>query len=246
MAEFAVRPRWVDWHCHLDLFPDHQALIVECDRSATATLAITTTPIAFERNVELAAGSSHVRVALGLHPQLVSSRAKEIALFERLLSRTRFVGEVGLDASSRHYSSFHSQLAIFERVLRACDEQGGKVLSIHSVRSVSKVLANLESNLRVGGCVPVLHWFAGSRSEARRAADMGCYFSVNSEMIRSGRSLPIDRVLTETDGPFVQIDQSPSTPRDVPAVVERLSSLLNLAPNELRSQIVRNLSEAIG
>ena len=56
----------------------------------------------------------------------------------------------------------------------------------------------------------VLHWFTGSRAEARRAGALGCYFSVNAEMMRTERGrnliadLPADRILTETDGPFTQ------------------------------------------
>ena len=63
-----VIPRLIDMHCHLDLYPDHEALISECDRLQIATLAVTTTPKAWKRNLELAKNSSHVRVALGLHP----------------------------------------------------------------------------------------------------------------------------------------------------------------------------------
>jgi TatD DNase family protein len=83
------RPRWVDLHCHLD--PDHVALIAECDREGVATLTVTTTPKAWPRNRALTASSRHVRVALGLHPQLVADRGDEIALFERYLSEARYV-----------------------------------------------------------------------------------------------------------------------------------------------------------
>ena len=64
-----------------------------------------------------------------------------------------------------------------------------------------------------------MHWFTGSRSEARRAVALGCYFSVNTEMTRNERGqalvadLPIDRLLTETDGPFTQ-NSWPTVPSD--------------------------------
>lgn len=100
------RARWVDFHCHLDLYPDHAQLIAECDRERVATLAVTTTPKAWTRNREMVSGADHVRVALGLHPQLVAEREAEIGLFESLLPDARYVGEVGLDASPRFYRSF--------------------------------------------------------------------------------------------------------------------------------------------
>ena len=162
--------RWVDFHCHLDLYPDHAALIAECDRERVATLAVTTTPKAWARNRDLAATSAHVRVALGLHPQLVAEREAEISLFERYLPETRFIGEVGLDAGPRFYRSFAAQERVFERVLRACAEHGGKILTVHSVRAVGKVLGHLEQSLPPSRGRVVLHWFTGTTAEARRAA----------------------------------------------------------------------------
>lgn len=106
MTEPKRPPRWVDFHCHVDLYKDHAGLIAECDRAGVATLAVTTTPKAWPRNRDLAARSAHVRVALGLHPQLVGERAGELPLFERHLPEARYVGEVGLDAGPRFYRSF--------------------------------------------------------------------------------------------------------------------------------------------
>ena len=184
------RPRWVDFHCHLDLYPDHEQLIRECDDAAIATLAVTTTPKAWARNVEMATGARHVRVALGLHPQLVAEREAEVELFAGLLSEARYVGEIGLDAGPRFYKSFDAQKRAFERILRMCAEQGGKILTVHSVRATAQVLQHLERFLPVDRGQVVLHWFTGSAAEARRAADLGCYFSVNSEMVRCGLNRP--------------------------------------------------------
>lgn len=121
-------------------------------------------------------------MALGLHPQLVADRASELSLFEELLPQFRYVGEVGLDASSRFYRSFEKQKAVFATILNRCAEVGDKVLSVHSVRCARHVLDIVETNLpRERGRV-VLHWFTGGASEARRAVEMGCYFSLNEQM----------------------------------------------------------------
>lgn len=240
-------PRWVDFHCHVDLYPDHEELIRECDAHEIATLAITTTPKAFERNQELADRSRRVVVGLGLHPQLVAQRAGEIRLFEQLLPRTSYVGEIGLDAGKKFYASFDEQQRVFDRILRACDEQGDKILSLHSVRSVARVLKAVELCLRGGRCVPIMHWFTGTKSEAKRAAELGAFFSVNLEMLSSPRlwpvirSFPLDRILTETDGPFVQLYDRPSRPTDIPHTVETLASLWELSTEAMAKQIVMNL-----
>jgi TatD DNase family protein len=241
------RPRWVDFHCHLDLYDDLAAMIAESERERVATLTVTTTPKAWPRNRELAEGSRHVRVGLGLHPQLVAERAGELALFERFLPDARYVGEIGLDAGPRFYRSFADQERVFERILCCCAEQGGKILTVHSVRAVAKVLGYLERHFPVDRGRVVMHWFTGSASEARRAVDLGCFFSINIEMLRSSKhreligKLPRDRLLTETDGPFVQREGRPARPHDVEATVTELAVARGVAPAEMADAIISNL-----
>lgn len=247
-----IHPRWVDAHCHLDLYPDHVELIAECDRERVATIAVTTTPKAWARNHELAKRSTYVRAALGLHPQLVAERAGELALFERQLGQARYVGEIGLDAGPRYYRNVDDQQRVFERILSACAEQGGKVLTIHSVRSVGRVLDCLERLMPRGRCKVIMHWFTGTAAEARRAVTLGCFFSINVAMLRSDRletllrELPEDRLLTETDGPFVLKDRTPPRPIDVADVVSGLAKLRGLTKEQLAKKIVVNLSSLSG
>lgn len=247
----STRPKWVDFHCHLDLYPDHAGLIEECDRAEVATLAVTTTPKAWPRNRDMAAASNHVRVALGLHPQLVHERESELPLLEHYLSEARYVGEIGLDAGPRFYKSFDAQERVFSRILRACAEHGDKILTVHSVRAVSKVLGHIEQNLPSSRGRVVLHWFTGTTSEARRAIEMGCYFSINAEMIKSTKhralisSLPVDRLLTETDGPFVEVNGQPLRPLDVANTVNELATILNTSTEALARQIICNLGTLV-
>lgn len=240
-------PLWVDFHCHLDLYPDHVGIIAECEQARVATLAVTTTPKAWPRNCELAAGSHFVRVGLGLHPQLVHEREQEIVLFERYLPSARYVGEIGLDAGPRFYKSFEAQERVFSRILHACAEQGNKILSIHSVRTASKVIGHLEKSRVLDKCQAILHWFTGTAAEARRAVEMGCYFSINEEQLRSAKyrklvsTLPLNRLLTETDGPFIQCEGIAARPGDVHRAVHEIALIHNVADDAARRAIIRNL-----
>ncbi|MCY4239007.1 MAG: TatD family hydrolase [Rhodospirillaceae bacterium] len=242
-----MRPDYVDFHTHLDLYPDLSAAIAACDRRRTATLTVTTTPKAFARNCELSQTSEFVRVGLGLHPQLVAERSKEISLFEKLLPGTRYVGEIGLDAGPHHYRSLELQKSIFERILRLCADEGGKILSIHSVRATKPVLDMLEMHFPSHRGTAVLHWFSGSASEARRGVALGCYFSVNERMLASPnarrivREIPENRILTETDGPFVKRDGKPIPAGDVTQAVKEIAALRGLGASVIQSLIVENL-----
>lgn len=218
-------------HCHLDLYPDHAAMVSECDRAHVRTLAVTTTPRAWPRNRDLAASTRHVRAALGLHPQVVAERSGELPLWVSYLDEARYVGEVGLDAGKQFYGSLALQKEIFRDILVACADRGGKILSVHAVRTTPIVLDMLEDYLPAQRGRVVLHWFGGSKADARRAVDLGCYFSINIEMLRKPHQralvagLPEHRLLTETDGPFTTVAHRPARPTDIAATVQALAAV---------------------
>jgi TatD DNase family protein len=240
-------PPLVDFHCHLDLYPDHAEAVARCEREGVFTLAVTTTPRAWPRNQELAAQTRHVRAALGLHPQLVAERSHEIAIWKELLPRTRYVGEVGLDAGPKFYRSFERQKEIFVEILTSCAAASDKILTVHSVRATKIVLDMIEKHLPPTRGRVVLHWFTGTAAEIRRAVDLGCYFSVNAEMLANenrgvaNRAFPLGRVLTETDGPFTRTGARPSEPSDVWQAVEGLASLHGLEAADVGRRIGTNL-----
>jgi TatD DNase family protein len=246
-----VRPL-VDFHCHLDLYPDHAEAVARCEREGVFTLAVTTTPKAWPRNQELAAATRHVRAALGLHPQLVAERSHEIALWKELLPRTRYVGEVGLDAGPKFYRSFDRQKEVFAEVLTSCAAASDKILTVHSVRATKIVLDMIEKHLPPTRGRVVLHWFTGTAAEIRRAVDLGCYFSVNAEMLANenravaNRAFPLGRVLTETDGPFTRTGARPSEPGDVWQAVEGLACLHGLEAVDVGRRIGANLKALLG
>lgn len=242
---------FVDFHCHLDLYPDHVQAVADCERAKLFTLAVTTTPRAWPRNYELASTTKHVRAALGLHPQLVKDHAAEIGLWREQLPNARYVGEVGLDAGPRHYGSFETQKQVFKTILRDCADRGDKILTIHSVRAARAVLDMLETYLPRSRGRAVLHWFTGTKADADRAVGLGTYFSINREMLRNERhrltvsSLPLDRLLTETDGPFVKIDGRDVLPTDVSRTVDDLAGLRSMPSAELAAIVVDNLRRLI-
>jgi TatD DNase family protein len=244
-------PRLVDFHCHLDLYPDHPAAVAQAERANVYTLAVTTTPRAWPRNHALASATRHVRAALGLHPQLVKTHAREFATWEMYLPQARYVGEVGLDAGPEFYSSFDLQRQVFEQVLRACARHGNKVLSIHSARAAKAVLDSIEAHFPSSAGTAVLHWFTGSKPDALRATELGCYFSINGEMLRTERhramigALPIERLLTETDGPFTKAEGRPARPIDVQGVVDQLAQLRGVDAASMVVTVQSNLRTLI-
>ncbi len=103
----------VDFHCHLDLYKDFKAIVQECEENSIHTLAVTTTPKAWQGNLKVIGQSKFVRCALGLHPQLVAERSNELSLWDSYLEGTRYVGECGLDSGPRFYNSFDLREKMF-------------------------------------------------------------------------------------------------------------------------------------
>jgi TatD DNase family protein len=224
----------------------------DAEAAGVFTLAVTTTPRAWPRNHELAQRTKHVRAALGLHPQLVAEFEKEIELWDRHLSETRYVGEVGLDAGPRFFKSLDAQKRVFQHVLQRCAQEGGKIITVHSIRSAKTVLDLVETHLPPGRGKIVLHWFTGTKSEAKRALEMGCYFSINAGMLGNEKHasmvqvIPLGRILTETDGPFTRTGDRSSQPVDVAGVLETLGYLHGLSANDVASLIRDNLQVLLG
>lgn len=238
----------IDFHCHLDLYPDFESIINECEQTNIFTLAVTTTPRAWPRNRDLTLKTKYIRAALGLHPQLIDKDyARELFLWEKYLPEARYIGEVGLDAGISFSHTLKEQTRAFERILLCCAKAGGKVLSIHSVRSAGAVLDLIENNLPADRGGIVLHWFTGSIVEAQRAVTLGCYFSINTKMLKTKKGhdllkvIPRERILTETDGPFTESGNTPAKPKDVASVVNLLAEIYGTEPHIMAGAISSNL-----
>jgi TatD DNase family protein len=238
----------VDYHCHLDLYRDHESAFAAARNSDVEIFAVTTTPLAWERNCKLAAGSANVRIGLGLHPHLVGTPSADVGAFERLAPGARFIGEIGLDAGPKWYKSFDLQREIFANTIRLCVDYPRKVLSIHCVRAHRDLFSVLDKHWSDDAGTLILHWFSGSLSEAKRALEHGCFFSVNSEMIRRPqgirliKSLPIERLLTETDGPFIADSGGNAfRPADVHDTVKAIASAKDRSLDEVLSILWRNV-----
>ncbi len=235
----------IDFHCHLDLYPEPDAAAAAAQHEQVAVLSVTTTPSAFAGTASLATGRPMIRTALGLHPEIAQQRGHELALFDQLLPTTAFVGEIGLDGSPRFAQTRPSQAEVFTHILRSCAVAGGRILSIHSRAAVTPVLNALRTNPDAG--VPVLHWFTGTVRQAATAIEQGCWFSIGTPMLTTAKyrelvvMLPRDRVLTETDGPFVTCEDRVVVPSDVSDTTRLLATLWGIETSQAEGQVRDNL-----
>lgn len=240
--------RYVDAHCHLDQYPDPNADAGACESAQTYTIAVTNLPRDFARTQGYAREREFVRAGAGLHPELVAQFPNAISELLPLLRQTKYVGEVGLDYSRATPEQRRLQRDVFAAVVAECEQLGGRVLTVHSRRAAQDaldiVLAATRSSV-------ILHWFSGTTKILERAAAAGCYFSVNVGMIRSAsgrtiiQAIPPDRILTESDGPFVQYQGRALHPFEIRDVIDEIAAVRNESKGQLAAAVLRNFRRAV-
>ena len=256
MGKWAARAAWrlYDMHCHLDRMADAEATAADARELGLALLCCPIDPAGTLDARERLATEPNVRVAAGLHPWWVADAADLEGLVAHavaLASRSRFVGEVGLDFSPRFAATKARQLAAFEAVVAGLAEhpvaRRGRVLSVHAVRAAGAALDILERYDLTRQARCVFHWFSGSGEELARVRALDCYFSVGERMLatRRGRAyaaqVPEDRLLLETDYP-VQLDTlCPAA--QIAASLERVLDLLAEARGTDRTALAARIAQ---
>lgn len=235
-----------DTHLHLDLFEDRDRLIKEIEDNKIYTIAVTNLPVLFTKlNNELA--SKYIRPALGLHPELLFEYQHHIPQMWENLDKTRYIGEVGLDFKrGGHYKDL--QVTFFTELIKRCNEYKNKILTVHSRGSADEVVSIIGKDFK--GKV-ILHWYSGSKKTLKKAIENGLFFSVNYSMVKSksGKELikmiPLERLLLETDAPFVKFDNQPFSMVKTEEIVEKLALILNKNHVETKEILWNNFKELI-
>jgi TatD DNase family protein len=237
----------IDFHCHLDLYPNPHEIVAQCVERKLYLLSVTTVPSAFQGTAALAPKDGRIRTALGLHPQLAVAREHELPLFETLLPRTSYVGEIGLDGSSDHRTTMSRQSSILAEILKLCARAGGRTVSLHSRGATGPVLDRLAAEPAAG--IFILHWYLGSAKQISRATEMKCWFSVGPAMLTSNRgiaaatAMPRDRILPESDGPFGLVGGRPAYPWEAWTITDKLAVLWGESRGNVETQLIANFRE---
>jgi TatD DNase family protein len=237
----------LDAHCHVDLYPEPATVADRAAASGAFTVMVTNLPSAYDRSRPHVESRRRIRLALGLHPLLAAQHGAERDLFQARVATASFIGEVGLDFSPEGKATADVQVQSFEFVLQSIAGLP-KFISIHSRRAEAKVVEMLRAAKRTSA---VFHWYSGPIGVLRQAISDGHYFSVNSAMLNSdgGRriisAVPPDRLLTETDGPFVTIAGRPAEPSDIGLVEEGVARIWKVAPSEVRSRVAQNFRSVV-
>lgn len=233
-------------HFHLDFYPNHSQIYEGINESCQHTLCVTNQPEIFESCMDMYPVTKYVQFALGYNPQCINDVPFIKNAFLRNLKRTKYVGEVGLDFSSKFYSKKEKQIEIFDFI---CENSIDKIMSVHC-KKAEETLYEILSQRKSPKVV--LHWYSGDEYWLDKFLNLGVYFSVNANMINSDRGskiirqIPMEKLLIESDGPFTKIDGKKYTFGKLCKVYILLGDLLKVNSEKIGAQISQNFIGLVG
>ena len=206
----------VDHHCHLDFpdfAPDLDGVVARAKAAGVRTMVTISTRIRkFQQVLAVAERFDDVWCSVGTHPhnaheELDISTAEIVRLSQH--PKVVAIGEAGLDYHYQH-STPGAQAEGFRNHIAAARETG-LPLEIHSREADADMLAILRDEHAKGAFPAVLHCYTGGHDLALGAADLGLYvsfsgvisFKKTEALADLARKLPLDRLLVETDAPYL-------------------------------------------
>ncbi|MBC7397802.1 MAG: TatD family hydrolase [Bdellovibrionales bacterium] len=256
----------IDTHCHLNYEYDGAKspadLIREAGENGVKTLiTIATEPSNFETVRKISEDFENVFHTIGVHPHDASSVNAEILKFMRpFLDHPKCVavGEIGLDYYYEHTDRAKQQAECWSQMELAVDAK--KPIVIHSRDAEDDLLPMLTRFAKVStsGKPPgVIHCFSGSELFAKACLDLGYYISLSgiftfktSEALRQMvKSFPLERLLVETDSPFlapIPMRGRKCEPAFVKHTAMKLAEVLGMPFDELASLTTANAKSCFG
>jgi len=241
----------VDSHCHLDFAKeDERAGIIARARGAgvRTLLTISTKLEEFPTVRSIAESDPDIWCSVGVHPH---EAGVEPAAADTLVALTKHpkvvgIGETGLDFFYEH-SPREQQAHVFRAHLAAARETGLPII-VHTRDADPETIAILEEEKAQAG---VIHCFSTGRELAERAVALGFYISIsgiatfkNAQALRDIiRDLPLERLLVETDAPYlapVPMRGKTNEPAFVAYTAALVAQLKNVTPDELARATTEN------
>ncbi len=255
---------FIDSHCHID-FPELSGRLPAIlqkmqDNAVSHALCVSVTLPEFPQVLALAESHDNLYASVGVHPDYEDTEEPSVEQLVALATHPRIVaiGETGLDYY-RLTGDLEWQRQRFRVHIRASRESR-KPLIIHT-RAASedtlRILKEEKAGIADGGVAGVMHCFTESLEVAQASMDMGFYISLSGivtfksakELQEAARAVPLERMLIETDSPYlapVPMRGKTNEPGFVRHVAEYLADLKGVPLPTLAEATTRNFRELFG
>jgi len=247
---------FTDSHCHLNykgLVEDQPAVLERARTAGVETmLNISTRRSEWDSVIAVAERESDVWASVGIHPHEADSHPEvDCALLVERAAHPRVVGigESGLDYYYDHSDRERQRIAFRAHI--AASRDTGLPIIVHTREAEEDTAAILADEMGKGAFPGVIHCFTASADFARKALDLGLYISLSgivtfrnaADLQETARHIPLDRLLIETDSPFlapVPHRGKPCEPAFVADTARFVANLRELETEELAARTSDN------
>ncbi len=254
--------RLFDTHAHLDqeeFDGDRDAVVAAAHAAGViGILAVGITADSSQVGIELAQKNATIHAAVGIHPNYASQakdgdweRVVDLAQSEHVVA----IGETGLDRYW-DYTPFELQQDYFDRHLRLMQETGLPIV-IHSRDCDDDLMPMLREARSRGPLVGIMHSFASTQEVAEESLTLGLHISFsgmvtykkNDALRAVAASVPDDRILIETDSPYLSPEPrrgKRNEPGNVQHIATRLAEVRGCSAEEFAELSTRNAQALFG
>jgi len=242
----------IDSHCHLNYkgLVEHQAAVIERARArgVTGMLCISTREREWDEVIAIAEREPDIWASVGIHPHeadehpdVDAGKLIEAARHPRVIG----IGETGLDYYYDH-SDREQQKKSFRAHIAAARETGLPMI-VHTRDAEEDTAAIIEDEMGKGAYPALIHCFTASAGFAQKMLDLGLYISIAGivtfknarDLQETVTALPGDRMLIETDAPFLAPVPHRGKPGEPAFVADTAAFIANLRGEDLRELMDR-------
>lgn len=246
----------IDSHCHLEykgVVEDQQGVLARArDAGIGGFLNISTRKSEWDQVVATANREDDVWASVGIHPHEADAHAELDVMALRQATENKDVigiGETGLDYYYEH-SDRETQQRLFRMHIGVARETGLPVI-IHTRDAEDDTAAIIEDEMGKGAFPALIHCFTASNEFGRKMLELGLTISISGivtfknakDLQQSAAEIPADRLLVETDSPFlapVPHRGKPCEPAFVANTAEFIAGLRGVETEELAEQTTAN------
>ena len=242
----------IDTHAHLVSLEDPDGAVQNAAEAGIINIISMATGLeSCYTTIDMARKHEQVYAAVGIHPHAASGYTPQVlAEIERLTSQDKVVavGETGLDY---HYMNSPKDIQVESFSAHIDMATRLKLPFVVHVREADEDMVNILSSSKLNDKPGVIHCFSGNWEMARKYLDLGFYISFSGivtfnraeELREAARNVPFERILVETDSPYlapVPHRGKPNEPANVKYVAEVVAKVRNVDMPTLENQLLEN------
>lgn len=240
---------FVDAHNHLDFYKDSTNLIkalniIKHDNIKTLGCSMNLESYLFTK--DLSKSHQNIIPCFGIHPWEAHKNHNNLDIFNEYIKECRVIGEIGLDY---HWVLESEKFPYMNKVFDYFANKAGKynkITNIHTKGAENEVLQIVKKyNLKT----PIIHWYSGNLNILKNFLDYGCYFTISIDIGHSHltneivKLLPLNKILTETDGPTALKNDKYIYPNEVKNILKWISFIKGIPYEEVKIQVWDNFTK---